>query len=145
MNLSKRRIARIHCLVSLYLYDVGKMLPEEILNEYIKNQENLGVMKEERVYKFYELLFTQTVTNINIVDTAISEASKKWDSNRLFAIDRAILRMATCEMIILKHASVPIVINEAVEIAKSYSPDETKGPRFINGVLDTIAEMAKIK
>ncbi len=145
MNFSKRRIARIHCMVSLYLYDVGKFSLEDILDGYIKYQDNMGVMSEEKVYSFYEDLVKKTVTNIKFVDETISDASKRWDTSRLYAIDRAILRMATCEMTVLKHASVPIIINEAIEIAKYYSPDEEKGPRFINGVLDTVANLAKLK
>jgi len=145
MKLGKRRIARINCIISLYLYDVGKLMPEEILASYISNLENKGVMAKKEVYSFYENLFKTTINNINRIDTIISESSRSWDTTRLFAIDRAILRMATCEMVILKHASVPIVINEAVEIAKEYSPDEIKGPKFINGVLDTIAKAANLK
>ncbi|PIS47596.1 MAG: transcription antitermination factor NusB [Elusimicrobia bacterium CG08_land_8_20_14_0_20_51_18] len=145
MKLGKRRIARINCVVSLYLYDVGKLLPEEILACYIAYQDNKGVMLKKEVYSFYENLFKSTINNLNQIDTTISEASKTWDTTRLFAVDRSILRMATCEMAVLRHASVPIVINEAVEIAKAYSPDEFKGPKFINGVLDTVAKVANLK
>ncbi|MEW5952113.1 MAG: transcription antitermination factor NusB [Elusimicrobiota bacterium] len=145
MNFSKRRIARIHCMVSLYLYDLGKFSPQDILDGYVKYQDNLGVMADEKVYAFYEDVFKKTVENIKLIDETISEASKRWDTSRLYAIDKAILRMATCELVILKHASVSIVINEAIEIAKFYSPDEEKGPKFINGVLDTVADLAKLK
>lgn len=145
MNFSKRRIARIHCMTSLYLYDVGKITLEDILKGYIKYQENLGVLADEKVYSFYEDLLKKTVENIKLIDSIISEASKRWDTARLYAIDKAILRMATCELTVLKHASVSIVINEAIEIGKAYSPDEEKGPKFINGVLDTVADLAKLK
>lgn len=145
MKLGKRRIARIHCIVSLYLNDVGKLLPEEILASYIPYLENKGVMAIPEVYSFYETLFKSTINNLDQIDRTLAESSKNWDTTRLFAIDRAILRMATCEMVILRHASVPIVINEAVEIAKAYSPDAERGPKFINGVLDTVAKVANLK
>lgn len=132
-------------MVSLYLYDVGKFPPDDILNSYIKYQDNLGVMSDEKVYSFYEDLFKKTIENLKSIDDTISEASRRWDTSRLYAIDRAILRMATCEMTVLRHASVSIIINEAIEIAKFYSPDEDKGPKFVNGVLDTVADLAKLK
>lgn len=145
MNFSRRRIARIHCVISLYLYDVGKIPVDDIFSSYIRYQDNLGVMADEKVYGFYEDLLKKTVENIKSIDDTISEASKRWDTSRLYAIDKAILRMATCELTVLKHASVSIIINEAIEIGKYYSPDQVKGPKFINGVLDTVADLAKLK
>lgn len=139
MQLSKRRTARINCFISLYLYDVGKIPPQEILSTYIQNKENPGVMNEPEVRKFYEELFLATVNNISEIDDIIKKSAKKWDFNSIFAIDKAILRMATAEMIYMKN-QIPVVIDEAIEISKMYSPNEEKGPDFINGVLDTIAK-----
>ncbi|MCX5791382.1 MAG: transcription antitermination protein NusB [Elusimicrobia bacterium] len=53
------------------------------------------------------------------------------------AVDRAILRMAVCEMMVLTDAPVAVIIDEAIELAKKYSTD--KSGKFINGVLDNIA------
>lgn len=144
MNMGKRRMARINCFISLYLYDIGKIPSEEILNTYVQNTENIGIMKDPSTMDFYKNLFLITVEHIREIDEIIRTASKKWDFDGIFPIDKAILRMATAEMVYLKN-QVPIVIDEAVEISKMYSPNEEKGPDFINGVLDTIAKTNVLK
>lgn len=143
MKIGRRRWARIHCFISLYLYDIGKMEVDEIINGYIPNLENTGVMRDKSTYDFYLKLFRGTVNHIKEIDTIIKNASQKWDFDGIYATDKAILRMATYEIIYIK-TEVPIVIDEAVEISKMYSPNEIKGPNFINGILDTIAK-ANIK
>lgn len=140
MKIAKRTRARIMCFTSLYLYDVGKIPPEEILTTFIPNQENLGVMKDPDVRKFYEDLFLTTVENIKEIDEIIAKATEK----PIYPIDKAIIRMATAEMLYMKN-EVAVVINEAIEISKMYSPEEEKGPQFINGVLDTIAKSLMLK
>ncbi len=144
MKIGRRRLARINCFKSLYLYDVGKIPPEEILETYIQNLENPGLMKETSTMEFYKTLFLTTINNIQKIDEIIKNSSQKWDFEGIFPVDKAILRMATAEMIFLKN-EVAIVIDEAVEISKMFSPNEEKGPDFINGVLDTIAKTNVIK
>jgi len=144
MNIGKRRMARINCFISLYLYDIGKIPADEIINTYIPNCENIGIMKDLRTMDFYKTLFLTTVEHLQEIDEIIRTASRKWDFEGIFPIDKAIIRMATAEMVYLKN-DVPIVIDEAVEISKSYSPNEDKGPDFINGVLDTIAKTNVLK
>jgi len=144
MNIGKRRLARINCFISLYLYDVGKMPLEEILNSYIQNTENIGIMSNPSTMEFYKSLLTTTIEHLNEIDEIIKSASKKWDFDGIFPIDKAILRMSTAEMVYLNN-EVPIVIDEAVEISKMYSPNEEKGPDFINGILDTIAKNNPIR
>jgi len=144
MEIGKRRRARINCAISLYLYDIGKLSPEEIIEYYIPNCDTRVKMKDPQTIEFYKYLFLTTINKLNEVDAIIKNASKKWDFKGLYPIDKAILRMATAEMIYIK-TDVPVVIDEAVEISKMYSPMEDKGPVFINGVLDTIAKNSVIK
>ncbi len=139
MRISKRTRARIICFVSLYLYDIGKIPPDEILTTFIDNQENIGVLAEPAIRKFYEELFKTTIDNINEIDKIIQNSTPK----QIYPIEKAIIRMATAEMLYMKN-EVAVVINEAIEISKMYSPNEEKGPDFVNGVLDTIAK-TKIK
>ena len=68
------------------------------------------------------------------IDGEISQHLKDWTIERLSAIDRNLLRMATYEMFYAKEKVAPaVVINEAVDIAKEYGTDESAP--FINGVL----------
>lgn len=140
MKIAKRTRARITCFISLYLYDVGKIPSQEILSTFVENQENLGVMKDPSTRKFYEELFLTTIKNLEEIDKIITKSTEK----PIYPIDKAIIRMATAEMLYIKN-EVAVVINEAIEISKMYSPHEEKGPQFINGVLDTIAKAHMLK
>lgn len=69
------------------------------------------------------------------IDQKIQGASQHWKLDRMATVDRNIIRIAIFEMLYLKEPLTPnIVINEAVEIAKKFSTDESAS--FINGLLD---------
>ena len=59
-------------------------------------------------------------------------------STRMSSTDRSILRMAVCEMMVLADAPAPVVIDEAIELAKKYSTENSG--KFFNGVLDSVAK-----
>ncbi len=75
------------------------------------------------------------------IDAMIAEHSKGWPLERMPALDRAILRLGIWEL--LDRADVPtaVVIDEAVELAKRFSTDDSG--RFVNGVLATVARLVR--
>ncbi len=79
-----------------------------------------------------------TVNDREQLDGQISEAAKDWRIQRMPPIDRNILRLACYEIAHQRDVPISVIIDEAVELAQSYSTDEAK--RFVNGVLGTIAE-----
>ena len=86
---------------------------------------------------FAEDLFRVAVEQQAQVDELIATHSRHWRIDRMPAVDRNLLRMAVAEMIGFKGTPFPIVINEALEIARRYSAPESIN--FLNGVLDSIA------
>ena len=70
------------------------------------------------------------------VDDAIRAHSVNWDLSRLGNADRAILRLATFELLYMKDIPHEVSIDQAVELAKSYGDDQS--PAFVNGILDEI-------
>lgn len=73
------------------------------------------------------------------IDAKIGAASRHWKIERMAAVDRNVLRIATFEMKFAPHPLTEnIVINEAVEIAKKFGTTESGS--FVNGVLDQIAK-----
>ena len=98
--------------------------------------------EEAKVFDFYKTLYTATVTNIPKIDEIIKKTSLNWELDRMPAIDRSILRMAVCEMMILPGTPVAVIIDEAIELAKKYSTE--KSGKFVNGVLDGIARQNKL-
>lgn len=90
----------------------------------------------EGAMPFAEKLINGVAVNLEEIDAAITAAARNWDINRMAFADRAILRMATYEIIHMQAISAATTINEAVELAKQFG--EADSPRFINGVLDKI-------
>lgn len=78
------------------------------------------------------------MTHREAIDSSIKRHLSGWRFERLMRIDLAILRTAVNEMCYTKTAPVSVVINEAVEMAKRYSNEDSY--RFINGVLSSIAK-----
>ena len=80
---------------------------------------------------------TGTWSERSSIDEALGSASTRWRIERMPAVDRNILRLATWE---LTHTELPkaVVISEAVELAKQYST--SKSGAFVNGVLSAIAD-----
>lgn len=72
------------------------------------------------------------------IDGLISGAAKGWTLERMPAVDRALLRLATYELVHEPSVPVAVVISEAVELASEFSTDDSG--RFVNGVLSAIAK-----
>ena len=92
---------------------------------------------EPEVRGFAEDLFRVANANHEQIDRLIAHNSKHWRIERMPAVDRNLLRMAIGEMLGFKSTPFPIVINEALEIARRYSAPESIN--FLNGMLDSIA------
>ena len=67
------------------------------------------------------------------VDEIIQKYAKNWDLGRLVKMDKDILRIAIVELLYIKDAPMKVVVDEALELAKKYSTEDSAA--FINGVL----------
>lgn len=72
------------------------------------------------------------------IDKIISDHAFGWDIERLFKIDKDILRISIAELLYSKETPHKVVIDEALELAKKYSTDDS--PSFINGILARVVE-----
>jgi len=72
------------------------------------------------------------------LDEQIMECLEKWTPDRVGRIERTILRIALFEMTHVPDVPVKVALNEAIEVAKRFGSEES--PRFINGVLDRLAQ-----
>lgn len=127
------RQARESALQMLYGWEMtGDALPEAIagvrelqLRPPVADRDALAVE-----------LAHGTARSLDRIDPMIAEAATNWRLERLAVIDRLVLRLAVYEL--LERPDVPpaVVINEALELARTFSaPDAV---RFVNGVLDAI-------
>jgi len=80
--------------------------------------------------------------SIAAIDAAIASSARGWAVDRMPALDRAILRLAIYELMSRTDVPVAVVIDEAVELAKKFSTDDSG--RFVNGVLATLARTLRL-
>lgn len=90
---------------------------------------------------FAKELIKGTLENLKLIDSKITEFSKHWNISRISVVDRSILRLACYEMLFQEKIPHAVSIDEAIELSKKYSADESKS--FINGVLDGILKSLK--
>lgn len=102
----------------------------------IASQWSLEPEEDPSVRDFAERLVHETLGDLPRIDSLISQASHNWRIDRIGAVDRNILRLAIGEMI--HDASTPpaVVIDEAIEIAKTYG--ESESHQFVNGILEGV-------
>jgi N utilization substance protein B len=127
--MSSRRLARELALQSLFGVEVGHRSPEEMLSETCSKRDS-----EER--GFVKDLVLGTLDRSVESDALLSPLLDGWTIDRLPTIDRLILRMGVFELI-HRATPPPVVINEAVELAKKFSTEDSG--RFVNGVLANVA------
>lgn len=84
-----------------------------------------------------QLAFSVT-KHIDEIDQRLNAISKKWNTRRMAKVDLAIARVAVCEIFYMEDIPEAVAINEAVDMAKKYSTEESR--RFINGILGQIAK-----
>jgi N utilization substance protein B len=116
----------------LYAFDLGNGNIAEHTDEILEEKKIRNKQKD-----FALTLYEGVMQNITSVDEAIVKHLKDWDFERLGAIERATLRLATYE-ILYGELDSAVVINEAVEITKAFGTEQS--PKFINGVLDAISK-----
>jgi len=115
----------------LYQWEVGKHTPAQVSATFFA-----GKTVEPEVEGFARELFEGAVSRIAELDHLVRERAEHWRLERLAAVDRGILRLALYEL--LYHPEIPplAVINEALEIARRFSGEDSV--EFVNGVLDGI-------
>ncbi|WMJ76238.1 MULTISPECIES: transcription antitermination factor NusB [unclassified Sedimentibacter] len=127
----KRKETREEAVKIAYCMDVNKEFDKSLPCKYINHFEIEGVDIE-----YLNKTLDDMIDNIDKIDKCITENSKDWKINRIAKVDLAVLRIALSE--ILYNDSIPasVSINEAVEISKKYSNEDSH--KFINGILGTV-------
>jgi N utilization substance protein B len=93
-------------------------------------------VEEAAVWQFAESLIRGTLMHRDECDALIRKHAKNWDLARMAVVDRNVMRMAIYEMLHREDIPPVVSINEAVDIAKKYSTEESG--RFVNGILDKV-------
>jgi N utilization substance protein B len=134
VEMSTRRQARECSLQMLYAIDNCNIAIEDIhcwFDAYLP--------KSQAYRKFALDLFKGVCGNKKKIDSLIKQYAKNWNIERMAVVDRNIIRIATYEIIATPNIPIKVIIDEAVEISKKYSTQESS--KFVNGILDRFKNM----
>src|SRR6266404_361981 len=126
-----RRKAREYALQMLFQWDITKDSIEQIISTFWDNREEAPATMD-----FANTLAKRTIEHVEKIDALIGRRAEHWRLDRMAVVDRNLLRLATQEFLYDVETPKNVVINEAIEIARRFSTQES--PQFINGILDSI-------
>ncbi|MGY1642939.1 transcription antitermination factor NusB [Geodermatophilus sp. SYSU D00703] len=129
--MAARSKARKRAVDVLYAADLRSRDPREQLAEEV-------AAGQPPVNVYTVRLVEGVVDHAGRIDELIDRHARGWSIDRLPDVDRAILRMAVFELLWDDDVPDPVVIDEAVELAKTLSTDDS--PAYVNGVLGAILE-----
>ena len=120
----------------LYQWEVGRASMVDVVETFWLHDQpgTLSLSNDHRA--FAARLAAGVADTVGDIDPVIAESAEHWRIERMNVMDRLILRLAVYEF--LHEASTPsrVIINEALELARTFSTDDAV--RFINGILDAI-------
>jgi N utilization substance protein B len=151
-----RREARERAVQFLFQYDLNQPENlEEALRVFWESQRAAALAEEKAearwgqtvelpapseeeaaVRAFAEPLIRGTLGHVSEIDEQIKKYARNWDLHRMAVVDRNVLRLAIFEMLHREDIPPVVSINEAVDIAKRFSTEESG--KFVNGILDKV-------
>lgn len=134
MSTGTRRKSREMAMQMLFQGDIGKQTPEQVGKTFWVAREE----SDADVRGFAQDLYRVATVRADEIDELITQHLVNWRLERMPGVDRNVLRLAVAEMLGFKGTPFPIIINEALEIARRYSAPESVS--FLNGVLDALAK-----
>lgn len=130
-----RRQSRIVAMQILYQIQLTAAPAPSVMERFWESQDTSVELRP-----FALELVEGTTAHLSAIDTILQNTSKNWQLHRMPVVDLSILRCATYEILYIDDIDPATSINEAIEIAKSYSTPDS--PKFINGILDNIQKSA---
>lgn len=104
------------------------------------NAEEQESLAEAR--KFAEERIRGVCEELDMLDAKIQEFLRNWSMYRLGSVERNALRIGAWELLHCDDIPAPIIVNEAIDLAKFFS--ETKSGKFVNGVMDKMAKSLRV-
>ena len=126
----ERTDARERALILLYEAESKGLAPTDVLAHQISPADEMTVLLVEGVEH-----------NLACLDEVIAAHAKGWTLKRMPSIDRNVLRIAAFELLGRPDVPVAVVLDEAVELAKRFSTDDSG--RFVNGVLSALVPVLR--
>ena len=145
--MSSRRQAREWALQLLFGLDLNpdpSKTPEQVFDEFwngqlrLREEDDAAGPPDDHARTFAESLVRGVTANREKIDEMLSARLRNWTLDRLGSVERSVLRLGAYELAFASDpAPAPVVINEAVDLAKFFGT--TESGRFVNGILDALA------
>jgi len=129
-----RRKSRELALQMLFQSDMGKQDAEQVRKSFWSERQEM----DESVRDFADDIFRIATERSAAIDEIIEKHAANWKLERMAAVDRNVMRAAVAEFMGFPQTPAPVIINEALEIARKFSSPEAVN--FINGVLDSVSK-----
>jgi N utilization substance protein B len=132
---ASRRVAREAALQMMYQAEIGRASADEAIVSYWPSRVGEHDLPEP-MREFANGLVRGTLARMAEIDGILAAHAQHWRVERMAVIDRIVLRLAVYELLAEPETPSKVVINEAIELARTFSGDEAVG--FVNGVLDSV-------
>ena len=130
------RQGRELALQMLYQWEVGRLTVTDVAESFWRVGDVDLEAVPPRARAQAERLAAGTIAEVASIDPVLEEASRNWRLDRMPVLDRLVLRLAIYELVHERDTPPPVVIDEALELARRFSTEEAVP--FINGVLDAV-------
>jgi transcription antitermination protein NusB len=137
---SGRTRAREAALQMMYQMEIGRASAHEAIVTYWPVHDAADALGEP-LREFANGLVRGTMGRLPEIDAIITAHAQNWRIERMVVIDRIVLRLAIYELLAEPETPARVVINEGIELARTYSGDEAVP--FVNGVLDSVRKELK--
>ena len=129
-NIDPRSQSRERALTLLYEADTKNVSGHTVIAGLVEPPDAVAL-----------LIVRGVADNQEVIDGLISEHADGWTLNRMPCLDRNILRMATFELLHRLDIPQAVILDEAVQLAKTFSTDDSS--RYVNGVLSAVAKSSR--
>lgn len=129
-NIDPRSQSRERALTLLYEADTKNVSGHTVIAGLVEPPDAVSL-----------LIVRGVADNQDVIDELISEHADGWTLNRMPCLDRNILRMATFELLHRLDIPQAVILDEAVQLAKTFSTDDSS--RYVNGVLSAVAKSSR--
>lgn len=129
--MSTRREARERVMQAVYAFTVGVDNADHVIETIIDGQ-----MEDKEGRAFATKLFLRTLDTTDETNALLEKYTRNWDVSRIALVDRIVLKIAMVELMYFPDIPPKVTINEAIEVAKRYSTENSG--KFVNGILDAI-------
>ena len=136
MKKDPRHRAREAALQILYHWEIAQTDIPDAIETFFSLQWPDETPPPEALRTLAADLAADTVRHLSRIDALIADTTERWRPERMAVLDRLIMRLAICELLRPSGTPSAVVINEALELARTFSTEESV--KFINGMLDGI-------